>query len=55
MQCNTNYTGSLENFKYINLEVLNTFKLKFPNSVLGLVITHLAILPFQAVALGARL
>jgi N-acetylneuraminate synthase len=24
MQCNTNYTASLENFKYINLNVLKT-------------------------------
>ncbi len=55
MQCNTNYTGSLENFKYINLEVLNTFKLKFPNSVLGLsdhTPGHSTVL--GAVALGAR-
>ena len=34
MQCNTNYTGNLENFKYINLEVLKTFKHKFPNIIL---------------------
>ena len=26
MQCNTNYTASLENFKYINLNVLMTFR-----------------------------
>ena len=31
MQCNTNYTGSNENFKYINLNVLNTYRKKFPN------------------------
>ena len=24
MQCNTNYTGSLENFRYIDLNVLRT-------------------------------
>ena len=36
MQCNTNYTGSLENFKYINLNVLNSFKENFPNIILGL-------------------
>ncbi len=36
MQCNTNYTGSNENFKYINLNVLNTYKKKFPNILLGL-------------------
>ncbi len=36
MQCNTNYTASLENFKYINLNVLKTFREKFPDLVLGL-------------------
>ena len=36
MQCNTNYTGSLENFKHINLNVINTFSAKWPNISLGL-------------------
>ena len=36
MQCNTNYTGSLENFKYINLDVLKSYKEEFPGVVLGL-------------------
>ena len=36
MQCNTNYTGGLENFNYINLNVLKTYKLLFPNTILGL-------------------
>lgn len=36
MQCNTNYTGSLENFKYINLNVLRTFAIRYPNMILGL-------------------
>lgn len=36
MQCNTNYTASPENFKYINLNVLKTYKKRFPNVVLGL-------------------
>ncbi|MDA7441042.1 N-acetylneuraminate synthase family protein [Candidatus Pseudothioglobus singularis] len=36
MQCNTNYTGSLENFKYINLNVLKVYKLLYPEFVLGL-------------------
>tara|TARA_Y100001960_G_scaffold205072_1_gene214190 strand:+ start:755 stop:1813 length:1059 start_codon:yes stop_codon:yes gene_type:complete len=36
MQCNTNYTGSLENFKFINLKVLNFFKKKYPSLLLGL-------------------
>jgi sialic acid synthase SpsE len=55
MQCNTNYTGSLENFKYINLNVLKTYKTLFPNTVLGLsdhTPGHETVL--GAVALGAK-
>ena len=36
MQCNTNYTASLENFRYLNLNVLQVYKLMFPGIVLGL-------------------
>jgi len=36
MQCNTNYSGSDENFSYCNLNVLNQYKNLFPNTVLGL-------------------
>ena len=36
MQCNTNYTAENENFKYINLNVLKTFGLMYPNVELGL-------------------
>ena len=36
MQCNTNYTGSLENFKYINLNVLKTYQKLYPDVILGL-------------------
>jgi sialic acid synthase SpsE len=36
MQCNTNYTVSSKNFKYINLNVLKTYKTMFPNIKLGL-------------------
>ena len=36
MQCNTNYTVSPENFKCINLNVLKTYKIMFPNIKLGL-------------------
>ena len=36
MQCNTNYTASDENFKYINLNVLNSYKQAFPDVLLGL-------------------
>ena len=56
MQCNTNYTASLENFKYINLNVLKTYALMFPNIILGLsdhTPGHATVL--GAVALGAHM
>jgi len=55
MQCNTNYTGSLENFKYINLRVLNTYRSMYPELILGLsdhTPGHATVL--GAVTLGAR-
>ncbi len=55
MQCNTNYTASLENFRYINLRALETFHKLFPELVLGLsdhTPGHATVL--GAVALGAR-
>jgi sialic acid synthase SpsE len=55
MQCNTNYTASLENFKYIHLRVLETYRLMFPSVILGLsdhTPGHATVL--GAVALGAR-
>ena len=55
MQCNTNYTGEVENFKYINLNVLSAFKRKFPGIVLGLSDHTIgASVVLAAVALGAR-
>ncbi|HBH96804.1 MAG TPA: N-acetylneuraminate synthase, partial [Candidatus Omnitrophica bacterium] len=36
MQCNTNYTGRADNFHYISLNVLKTFRVLFPDVVLGL-------------------
>jgi N-acetylneuraminate synthase len=36
MQCNTNYTGSDENFKYVNLNVLKEFRALYPDVILGL-------------------
>lgn len=56
MQCNTNYTGSLENFRHIHLRVLETYRVMFPEVVLGLsdhTPGHATVL--GAVALGARL
>jgi sialic acid synthase SpsE len=56
MQCNTNYTASLENFKYIQLNVLKCYRVMFPDMVLGLsdhTLGHATVL--GAVALGARM
>ncbi len=55
MQCNTNYTGSVENFRFVKLNVLRTFASMYPNLVLGLsdhTPGHAAVL--GAVTLGAR-
>jgi len=55
MQCNTNYTASLENFRHMHLRVLETYREIFPDVVLGLsdhTPGHSTVL--GAVALGAR-
>jgi len=55
MQCNTNYTASLQNFDHIHLNVLKTYRLMFPDVVLGLsdhTPGHATVL--GSVALGAR-
>lgn len=55
LQCNTNYTGSLDNLKFVNLNVLKTYEVMFPDVVLGLsdhTPGHATVL--GAVALGAR-
>jgi N-acetylneuraminate synthase len=55
MQCNTNYTASLENFRHIHLNVLRSYAVLFPDVVLGLsdhTPGHATVL--GAVALGAR-
>jgi sialic acid synthase SpsE len=49
LQCNTNYTGDLDNFRYINLNVLRSYALHWPSVVLGLS-DHT---PGHATALGA--
>ena len=36
MQCNTNYTADPKNFHHLNLNVLTTFRQKYPSVVLGL-------------------
>lgn len=56
LQCNTNYTGSLENLRHMHLNVLRTYRLLFPDLVLGLsdhTPGHATVL--GAVALGGRI
>jgi sialic acid synthase SpsE len=36
LQCNTNYTGNLENFRFIQLNVLRSYRAMYPDMVLGL-------------------
>ena len=56
LQCNTNYTGNIENFKYINLKVLESYRAMFPRMILGLSDhTHGHSTVLGAVALGARI
>lgn len=55
MQCNTNYTGDLDNFRHISLRVLRTYAAMYPDLVLGLsdhTPGHATVL--GAIALGAR-
>ncbi len=55
LQCNTNYTASLENFDHIHLRVLEAYKTLFPGVILGLsdhTFGHATVL--GAIALGAR-
>ena len=55
MQCNTNYTGVEENMNHIHLNVLNTYRERYPDAVLGLSDhTHGDVTVLGAVALGAR-
>ena len=55
MQCNTNYTGSIENIEHVNLGVLRQFAERYPDAVLGLsdhTPGHVTVL--GGIALGAR-
>ena len=55
MQCNTNYTARKENFKYLNLNVLNQYATLYPDLILGLsdhTPGHVSVL--GGIALGAR-
>lgn len=56
LQCNTNYTGDVENLRYVQLNVLRTYRAMYPSMVLGLsdhTPGHSTVL--GAVALGARI
>lgn len=56
MQCNTNYTASLENFRHSHLRVITTYRQMFPDVVLGLSDhTPGCATVLGAVTLGARL
>lgn len=55
LQCNTNYTGSIDNFRHVQLNVLKSFAAMWPSMILGLsdhTPGHAAVL--GAVALGGR-
>ena len=55
MQCNTNYTASLENYSHVNLRVLETYRAMFPQVVLGLSDHTFGLATtLGAVTLGAR-
>jgi len=56
LQCNTNYTADVENFKYIHLNVLKHYRKTYPDMILGLsdhTSGHATVL--GAVTLGARI
>lgn len=56
LQCNTNYTGSIDNIKYVNINVLKTYNLMYPNIVIGLSDhTPGHVTTLGAVALGAKI
>jgi N-acetylneuraminate synthase len=55
LQCNTNYTGDIENFNHVHLNVLKTYAGLFPDVVLGLsdhTPGHAAVL--GSIALGGK-
>jgi sialic acid synthase SpsE len=55
MQCNTNYTGEIDNLQHLNVRVLEEYRREFPKAILGLSDHspgHISVL--AAVSLGAR-
>jgi N-acetylneuraminate synthase len=56
LQCNTNYTASVENMKFLQLNVLNTYRSMYPQMILGLSDhTKGDVAVLGAVALGAKI
>ncbi len=56
MQCNTNYTGSPDNFRHLHLNVLRSFAHTWPGLVLGLSDHTQGVAPILGgVALGAKM
>lgn len=56
LQCNTNYTGNIENIKYVSLNVLKLYKSLYPDLVLGIsdhTPGHVTVL--GAIALGSKI
>jgi sialic acid synthase SpsE len=56
LQCNTNYTGSVDNIKHVSLNVITTLRRIYPDYVIGIsdhTPGHVTVL--GAVALGARI
>ena len=55
MQCNTNYTADLDNYKHINLNVLKSYETSYPHMPLGLSDhTFGSATVVGSIALGAR-
>ena len=55
MQCNTNYTASENNFRFINLKYLTNLRVKYPKLILGLSDhTHGHSTVLGAITLGAK-
>ena len=54
MQCNTNYTGSLENLRHVNLRVLQAYALHWPGLPLGRVGLHVPRRPHRQRHSAAR-
>ena len=55
LQCNTNYSGDYENLYYSNLNVIKSYKMMFPNALIGLSDhTRDELTVLSAVSLGAK-